>query len=154
MDRDGYRPKSRPREHDVRAPLSASSLYVDAMSRIVLVVALALGASACGAPARRTTTPSGHSCVDMPLLAAGQEPGRPLHRMGPVRSDARSATEAERLASLREAACAAGGDAVIEAVNEEVRLPDGTYGTIASGTAVVWTGAAPRPDAPAAADEP
>lgn len=84
----------------------------------------------------------------MPVVPAGTEPDREYHRLIPVASPPEaSKTEAERLYALRKAACRAGGDAVIEAVNEEVRGADGAYGVIASGTAVVWTSAkrAPAP---------
>ena len=47
-------------------------------------------------------------------------------------------TEAERLESLRKAACNVGADAVIEAVNEEVRGDSSAYTMVSSGTAVIW----------------
>src|SRR5262249_29650023 len=46
--------------------------------------------------------------------------------------------EAERLESLRKSACNVGGDAVIEAVNEEVRNEQAQYVLVSSGTAVIW----------------
>ena len=88
-------------------------------------------------------TPSGEFCSDMPVFPAGAQPDKEFHRLGPIQSEPIAKTEAERLQSLRKAACLAGGDGVIEAVAEEVRLPDATYGMVASGTAVVWTR---RPD--------
>jgi uncharacterized protein YbjQ (UPF0145 family) len=73
----------------------------------------------------------------MPIVPAGQLTDRDYHRVGAVRSAAK-ATEAARLESLRQAACAAGADAVLEAANEEVRDESGATVHIASGTAVVW----------------
>jgi hypothetical protein len=75
----------------------------------------------------------------MPVFPAGTEPDREYHRLQPITSDPESRTEAERLESLRKAACNVGGDAVIEAVNEEVRTEDARYSLVSSGTAVVWT---------------
>jgi hypothetical protein len=93
----------------------------------------------CSTPFRDLRTPSGDFCSDMPVVPAGQQPDREYHRLGPIASGPEARTEAERLESLRKAACGAGGDAVVEAVNEEIRLPNGTYGTVSSGTAVIWT---------------
>jgi len=97
--------------------------------------------AACGAPPRfqDMRTPSGEFCSDMPVFPAGQMPDKEYHRLSPIKSEQRPMTEAERLESLRKAACIAGGDAVIEAAQEEIRFPDATYGMIASGTAIIWT---------------
>ncbi|AUX22607.1 hypothetical protein SOCEGT47_031110 [Sorangium cellulosum] len=106
-----------------------------------LLLAAALGAaliSACSTPFRDRRTPSGEFCSDMHVVPAGQMPDREYHRLQPIASDPEARTEAERLESLRKAACAIGGDAVIEAVNEEIRTEDGRYATVASGTAVMW----------------
>jgi hypothetical protein len=83
-------------------------------------------------------TPSGDFCSDMPVLPAGQVPDKEYHRLQPVQSDPECRTEAERLESLRKAACKAGADAVIEAANEEVRQSNAGYALISSGTAVTW----------------
>jgi hypothetical protein len=111
------------------------------MHRVLLTAAAALLVAACSAPPRfqDLRTPSGEFCTDMPVIPAGQAPDREYHRLGPIQSDPHARTEAERLESLRKAACASGGDAVIEAVNEEVRLPDATYGMVSSGYAIIWT---------------
>jgi len=93
-------------------------------------------------------TPSGEYCSDMQVIAAGQVPDQEYHRIGPVQSAPEARTEAERLESLRKAACGRGGDAVVEAVNEEIRLPNAGYGTVSAGTAVTWTrrsGDGPKP---------
>lgn len=103
-------------------------------------VLLVLLIGACAAPRfQDLRTPSGEFCSDMPVYPAGKIPEREYHRLGPIQSSTEVRTEAERLESLRKAACAAGGDAVIEAVNEEVRLPNASFGTVSSGTAVTWT---------------
>ncbi len=104
--------------------------------RGIAIAALLVGG--CAPTFQKALTPSGEPCPDMPIIAAGQTVERPYHRLGPVSSAVDSATEAERLESLRRAACKMGGDAVIEAQNEEMRKPDNSYTTRASGTAVVW----------------
>ncbi|WP_437931668.1 hypothetical protein WMF37_21215 [Sorangium sp. So ce291] len=106
-----------------------------------LLLSAALGAaliSACSTAFRDKRTPSGEFCSDMHVVPAGQLPDREYHRLQPIASDPAARTEAERLESLRKAACAVGGDAVIEAVNEEIRTEDGRYASVASGTAVIW----------------
>src|SRR5690348_8175628 len=115
------------------------------MQRVLLIAAATAATAAlfvaCAAPPRfqDLRTPSGEFCSDMHVYPAGEMPDREFHRLGPIQSKPVARTEAERLQSLREAACLSGGDGVIEAVNEEVRLPDATYGIVSSGTAVVWT---------------
>ena len=109
------------------------------------IIGAAVSGLACGGAAPRTTTPSGGPCVDMPVVPAGEEPTRSFRRLAPVRSAATAATNAERLASLRAAACAVGADAVIEATQEEIQQPDKTYRPVAEGSAVVWDGPAPLP---------
>lgn len=94
-------------------------------------------------PFHQMRTPSGDFCSDMPIYAGRDSPEKEFHRLGPVKSGANFKTVAERLESLRKAACDAEADAVIEASEDEVRQPDGTYGKVASGTAVIWTR---RPD--------
>lgn len=94
-------------------------------------------------PFHQMRTPSGDFCSDMPIFAGRDQPEKEFHRLGPVKSGASFKTVAERLESLRKAACEAEADAVIEASEDEVRQPDGTYGRVASGTAVIWTR---RPD--------
>ncbi len=94
-------------------------------------------------PFHQMRTPSGDFCSDMPIFAGRDSPDHEFHRLGPVKSGANFKTVAERLESLRKAACDAEADAVIEASEDEVRQPDGTYGKVASGTAVIWTR---RPD--------
>jgi hypothetical protein len=112
------------------------------MHRVLLTTAVAATLiAACGAPPRfqDMRTPSGEFCSDMPVFPAGQMPDHEHHRLQPIQSEPKARTEAERLESLRKAACFAGGDAVIEATQEEIRLPDATYGMVASGTAIIWT---------------
>ncbi len=118
----------------------------------VLFIAAATAALfvACGAPPRfqDMRTPSGEFCTDMPIYAGKTQPEREFHRLEPIQSEPTARTEPERLRSLRKAACFAGGDAVIEAVEDEIRLPDASYGKVAAGTAIVWTrreGADARP---------
>ncbi len=102
---------------------------------VVLAVATSAG---CGPSFKDRRTPSGDFCSDMLVIPAGQTPDREHHRLQPIRSDITAKTEAERLESLRKAACLLGGDAVIEAVNEEVRGDNAQYVTVSSGTAVIW----------------
>jgi hypothetical protein len=90
-------------------------------------------------PFHQLQTPSGDFCSDMPIFAGRDQPDREFHRLGPVKSGTTFRTVAERLESLRKAACTAEADAVIEASEDEVRNVDGTFGKVASGTAVVWT---------------
>jgi hypothetical protein len=94
--------------------------------------------AACGPAFKERRTPSGEYCSDMPILPAGTDPDREYHRLEPIQSEAKARTEAQRLESLRKAACKVGGDAVIEAVNEEVRADNAQYATVSSGTAVLW----------------
>lgn len=94
--------------------------------------------AACVPSFQNRRTPSGDFCSDMPVLPAGQAPDREYHRLRPVSSDPETHTEAERLESLRKAACSAGADGVIEAANEEIRLANATYATVSSGTAITW----------------
>ncbi|MRG95680.1 hypothetical protein [Polyangium spumosum] len=121
------------------------------MQRVVLLsAATAALFIACAAPPRfqDMRTPSGEFCTDMPIFAGKTQPDREFHRLEPVQSEPSAKTEPERLRSLRKAACFAGGDAVIEAVEDEIRLPDASYGKVAAGTAIVWTrreGAAAKP---------
>jgi hypothetical protein len=107
----------------------------------LLLPALALAvtvAAACGPSFKDRRTPSGDFCSDMVVIPAGQEPDREYHRLQPIKSDIAAKTEAERLESLRKAACLVGADSVIEAVNEEVRADNAQYATVSSGTAVIW----------------
>jgi hypothetical protein len=104
--------------------------------------------AACGPAFKERRTPSGEYCSDMPILPAGTDPDHEYHRLEPIQSEAKARTEAERLESLRKAACRVGGDAVIEAVNEEVRADNAQYATVSSGTAVLWmrhTTGTPKP---------
>lgn len=109
------------------------------MRRLLLaaLVAPILAGAAC-ASFKDKRTPSGEFCSDMQVVPAGQEAESEYHRLQPISSDPKARTEAERLESLRKAACAVGGDAVIEAVNEEVRAENATYATVSSGTAIIW----------------
>jgi hypothetical protein len=102
---------------------------------VVLAVVIPAG---CGPSFKDRRTPSGDFCSDMVVIPAGQEPDREYHRLNPITSDPKARTEAERLESLRKASCLIGGDAVIEAVNEEVRGDNAQYTTVSSGTAVIW----------------
>ena len=137
---------------------------------VALVAPLVVGAACASFKDKRT--PSGEFCSDMLVIPAGQEADSEYHRLQPISSDPKTRTEAERLESLRKAACAVGGDAVIEAVNEEVRAENATYATVSSGTAIIWlrrpagSGSKPlslpnkrpassaEPDAPPPAPEP
>lgn len=103
---------------------------------LAVVVAAMLPAAAC-VSFKDKHTPSGDFCSDMAVVPAGQEPDREYHRLQPIQSDPKARTEAERLESLRKAACNVGADAVIEAVNEEVRGDNASYGMVSSGTAVI-----------------
>jgi hypothetical protein len=109
------------------------------MRRLLLVALVApLVAGAACASFKDKRTPSGEFCSDMQVVPAGQDPDSEYHRLQPISSDPKARTEAERLESLRKAACSVGGDAVIEAVNEEVRAENATYATVSSGTAIIW----------------
>ncbi len=109
------------------------------MRRLLFVALLApIVAGAACASFKDKRTPSGEFCSDMQVVPAGQDPDGEYHRLQPISSDPKARTEAERLESLRKAACAVGGDAVIEAVNEEVRAENATYATVSSGTAIIW----------------
>ncbi|MFO0758716.1 MAG: hypothetical protein U0359_19645 [Byssovorax sp.] len=109
------------------------------MHRVLLVAAAITGLSLSSCSSfKNQRTPSGDFCSDMPVIPAGQDVDREYHRLQPISSDPKARTEAERLESLRKAACTVGGDAVIEAVNEEVRAENATYATVSSGTAVIW----------------
>jgi hypothetical protein len=117
---------------------------------LAVVVAAMIPAAACGPSFKDRRTPSGDFCSDMAVIPAGQEPDREYHRLQPIQSDPKAKTEAERLESLRKAACNVSADAVIEAVNEEVRGDNAQYGMVSSGTAVIWLHRADpaRPSAP------
>jgi hypothetical protein len=106
---------------------------------VVLSVSALLLITSCAPAFRDRRTPSGDFCSDMAVIPADEEPNLEFHRLQPVQSDITAHTEAERLESLRRAACIIGGDAVIEAVNEEVRNDQGQYVLVSSGTAVVWS---------------
>jgi hypothetical protein len=109
------------------------------MDRFLITVALAALISAgCGPAFKDRRTPSGDFCSDMPIIPAGQDVDREYHRLQPIQSDPKAHTEAERLESLRKVACSVSADAVIEAVNEEVRGDNAQYGMVSSGTAVIW----------------
>ena len=113
------------------------------MQRVLLIAAglAALFAGCAATPPRfqDMRTPSGEFCTDMTIYSGKTQPDREFHRLEPIQSEPSARTEPERLRSLRKAACMAGGDAVIEAIEEEVRLPDASYGKVAAGTAIVWT---------------
>ena len=104
----------------------------------VLVASAVLLAAGCSASFKDRRTPSGDFCSDMPVVPADEDTNLEYHRLVPVQSDMKARTEAERIESLRRAACLVGGDAVIEAVNEEVRNESAQYVLISSGTAVIW----------------
>jgi hypothetical protein len=120
------------------------------MDRALLAAAvLAVTSFGCSPAFKDKRTPSGDFCSDMAIVPAGQEPEREYHRLQPIQSDPKARTEAERLESLRKAACKIDADAVIEAVNEEVRGDNAQYAMVSSGTAVIWlrphTGEDPKP---------
>jgi hypothetical protein len=106
--------------------------------QFVLCASALLLTTSCGPDFRNKRTPSGEFCTDMAVLPAGDEPDLEYHRLQPVQSAITARTEAERLESLRKAACTVGGDAVIEAVNEEVRNDQAQFVLVSSGTAVIW----------------
>src|SRR5262245_43022376 len=109
------------------------------MDRLPVAAALAaLLSVSCSGAFKDRRTPSGDFCSDMAIIPAGQEPDREYHRLQPIQSDGKARTEAERLESLRKVACKVGADAVIEAVNEEVRGDNAQYQMVSSGTAVIW----------------
>jgi hypothetical protein len=110
------------------------------MFRAMLVFVVA----ACAGTAR-TKAPT-TACADVAVIPAGEDSPRDYRRLQLVKSSETVATDEQRLASLRQAACAVGADAVIETVNEEVRCSGSGcagYVLIASGIAVVWTNPAP-----------
>ena len=107
-------------------------------SRLAALALAVTATAACAASFKDRRTPSGDFCSDMVIIPAGQEPDREYHRLQPIKSEITAKTEAERLESLRKAACVVGADAVIEAVNEEVRAENAQYATVSSGTAVLW----------------
>lgn len=104
----------------------------------VLVASAVLIAAGCAPAFKDRRTPSGDFCSDMAVVPADEETNLEYHRLVPVQSDMKARTEAERLESLRKAACLVGGDAVIEAVNEEVRNESAQFVLVSSGTAVIW----------------
>ncbi|MFO0592604.1 MAG: hypothetical protein U0441_33985 [Polyangiaceae bacterium] len=104
---------------------------------VISVSALAI-TMGCTPTFKDRRTPSGDFCSDMAIIPAGEEPNLEYHRLTPVQSDIKARTEAERLESLRKAACLVGADAVIEAVNEETRNEQAQYVLVSSGTAVIW----------------
>jgi hypothetical protein len=108
------------------------------LAGVLLAVSAVVSTVACGPSFKEKRTPSGDFCSDMPIVPAGQDPGREYHRLQPIQSDPKARTEAERLESLRKAACKVDGDAVIEAVNEEVRGDNAQYAMVSSGTAITW----------------
>ena len=62
----------------------------------------------------------------MPLVPFGRDDmiqGRTITRLGPVASSLSAETPAERIDSIRRAACDAGADAVVEVLQQEVILP-------------------------------
>lgn len=116
---------------------------------VLAVAAFGCSAFGCSPAFKDKRTPSGDFCSDMAIVPAGQEPEREYHRLQPIQSDPKARTEAERLESLRKAACKIDADAVIEAVNEEVRGDNAQYAMVSSGTAVIrlrpHTGEDPKP---------
>jgi hypothetical protein len=106
---------------------------------MVRALAFLLLLGGCGPAFHKALTPSGEPCADMPVMVPGDTVDKPYHRIGPVKSAMECTTEAERLESLRRVACKEGADAIIEARNEESRLPDNRFVTLASGTAIVFT---------------
>lgn len=118
------------------------------MRRFILpfsAAALVAVYAACAQPTpfHQLRTPSGDFCSDMPIYAGKDQPEREFHRIGPVKSAAKLNSPAERLESLRKAACAAGADAIVEAAEAEETQLDATHSLVASGTGVIWTR---RPD--------
>lgn len=107
--------------------------------RTVAALLLAAPLGACAPVFEKALTPSGDPCPDIPIYGVGQTVDRAYHRKGPIASSLQASTDPERLESLRREACRVGADAVIEAGNEDAKLPDGTgYVTRATGTAVIW----------------
>jgi hypothetical protein len=93
----------------------------------------------CAANFQEARTPSGDFCAEMPILVAGQDPGRPYQRVGLVTSGEGIPDDAHRLEALRRAACKLGADAVIEAASQQRGVgPDGKARLVSEGFAVVW----------------
>lgn len=103
---------------------------------------LATGAlGACAPSFENARTPSGQYCTDMPIYLNNQpEPDRPFHRLKPIATPMAQLTAPERLEALRRATCDLGGDAVINAGDEEAQTTDHIVIVRASGYAVRWTG--------------
>ncbi len=114
-----------------------------AFTAIVASVALYTACAAKPIPFHQMQTPSGDFCSDMPIFSGMTQPDREFHRIGPVKSKPNLKSPAERLESLRKAACEAGADAIVEAAEAEETQIDATHSLVASGTGVIWTR---RPD--------
>ena len=131
--------------------MTSSGDNVGRMRRILLGGGLALGLG-CGGPTATQVeskqpprTPSGTLCADLPVVPANTPVDRPYHRVGPIATPLHEMTEAERLDWLRREACRLGGDAIIEAVNEDGKGSGSAWVLRSSGTVVVWTGKPPTP---------
>ena len=85
---------------------------MNAVASAAATVALALTISSCVPSFYTARTPSGEPCPDMSVVPVGQPFTWAYHRIRPVVSASDKATEAERLESLRVAACAAGALAI------------------------------------------
>jgi len=114
-----------------------------ALTAIVASVALYTACAAKPIPFHQMRTPSGDFCSDMPIFSGTTQPDREFHRIGPVKSLPNLKSPAERLESLRKAACDAGADGIVEGAEAEETQIDATHSLVASGTGVIWTR---RPD--------
>src|SRR5690242_861960 len=118
--------------------------------KLPAVLSLACGAFAsagagCAPAFHDAKTPSWQWCSDMPVVLNGQaDPERPFHRIKPISTPIKSLTAPERLEALRVEACKLGGDAVINAGDEETQTPDHTIVVRASGYAIRWTNIASK----------
>ena len=102
--------------------------------------AVPLLAAGCAQNFAEAKTPSGTYCTDMLLFLNGQPgPDRPFHRIKPIATPMKPLTASERQEALRVEACKIGGDAVLNAGDEDAQAPDHTMLVRSSGYAIRWT---------------
>lgn len=100
-------------------------------------------------PFEAKKTPSGEFCSDMKVIFNGEhEPDRPFHRLKTIRTSLIETTAPERLQLMREVACDAKGDAVIDAGDYEGVSQDGKRVKFLAGTVIQWTAPSPALEAP------
>lgn len=123
------------RMHSGRAPRLCALLFLPTVG------AATLGLGACAPSFENARTPSGQYCSDMPIYLNNQpDPDKPFHRIKPIATPLIQLTAPERLEALRKEACKLGGDAVINAGDEDAQTTDHIVIVRASGYAVRWTG--------------